>query len=216
MVCLLQYVPVQSPLQGPPPFWQSCPAFLLLSTLIFPEISPVVIFPEISPFIAQKPLMPNSLRAEITADVQLEMNLKAFLPCAFCFLLTILFLLFFMRSERDCPDAVFSLLPMPLKTTTFANLPRAILLTAFFFITRPFIAVFAFATFMLFMVVFITDFFIGRAIVNLRRNSRDRGKVRELARGLEPSNDKKQVTCSTLLRKSDLLIISNHCLGSSR
>ena len=48
---------------------------------------------------------------------------------------------------------------LPLKTTTFANLPRAILLTAFFFITRAFIA------FMLFMVVFITDFFIGRAIV---------------------------------------------------
>ena len=69
---------------------------------------------------------------------------------------------------------------LPLKTTTFANLPRAILLTAFFFITRAFIA------FMLFMVLFITDFFIGRAIVNLRRSSGIRGKTQEFARGLEP------------------------------
>ena len=69
---------------------------------------------------------------------------------------------------------------LPLKTTTFANLPRAILLTAFFFITRAFIA------FMLFMVLFITDFFIGRAIVNLRGNSGIRGKTQEFARGLEP------------------------------
>ena len=41
---------------------------------------------------------------------------------------------------------------LPLKTTTFANLPRAILLTAFFFITRTFIAVFT--LFMLFITVF--------------------------------------------------------------
>ena len=89
--------------------------------------------------------------------------------CFFCF--PTLFLLFFMRSERDCPDAVFSLPLVPLKTATFANLPRAILLTAFFFIT-----------FMLFMVVFITDFFIGRAIVNQDETGRDQ---RQSARSLQ-------------------------------
>ena len=52
--------------------------------------------------------------------------------CFLCF--PALFLLFFMRSEREWPDAVFSF--APLKTTAFANLPRAILLTAFFFMAR--------------------------------------------------------------------------------
>lgn len=47
--------------------------------------------------------------------------------------------LVFIRSDRECPDAVFSFLPR--KTAAFARLPRAILLTAFFFITVFFILV---------------------------------------------------------------------------
>ncbi|CAK8989168.1 unnamed protein product [Durusdinium trenchii] len=58
-----------------------------------------------------------------------------------------------MRSVLARPDAVFSLLP--LKTEAFARLPRAILLTAFFFMT--FIAAF----FMDFIADdFIIDFFM--------------------------------------------------------
>lgn len=58
-----------------------------------------------------------------------------------------------------------SLLLAALRTTAFANLPRAILLTAFFFITRAmaFIGVDFFMAFM--AAAFITDFFIGRAML---------------------------------------------------
>ena len=69
-----------------------------------------------------------------------------------------------MRSAFACPDAVFSLLP--LKTATFARLPRATLLTRFFFIALAFIAgdFMAFIDFIAFMADFITDF-IGKAIL---------------------------------------------------
>jgi hypothetical protein len=75
----------------------------------------------------------------------------------------------FMRSLRVCPEEVFSFLP--LKTAILARLPRAILLTAFFFMTRAFIAVVAFIAFMAFMafIAFIADF-IGRAMLEQKQS----------------------------------------------
>jgi hypothetical protein len=54
---------------------------------------------------------------------------------------------------------------------SFAVFPRAILLTAFFFMTRAFIAVVAFIAFMAFMafIAFIADF-IGRAMLKQKQS----------------------------------------------
>ena len=164
--------------------------------------SQVLAIPSLTPIC--EPLMPNSFRALITLLVQVEIFAYAFLPAAFCFLLTTLFLLFFMRSERECPLAVFSF--RPLKTTTFANLPRAILLTAFFFMT--FIPAFALLFFMLFM-VFITDFFIGRAIFfqywKLRFSVLD-SEAKKIAVDFEP----KYETSSFMLTKFSTSIQKSH------
>merc|ERR1711977_382932 len=72
---------------------------------------------------------------------------KAFLPAATCFLVTILPRLFTTKSDLVKPLAVFALVPR--KTTDFARLPLAILLTAFFFIAR--IAFMAFMAFIAFI-----------------------------------------------------------------
>ena len=82
-----------------------------------------------------------------------------------------------MRSVLAWPDAVFSL--FPLKTEAFARLPRAILLTAFFFMT--FIAAF----FMDFIADdFITDFFMGRAMLRQQRGAESRPGRHKLLAGL--------------------------------
>ena len=81
-----------------------------------------------------------------------------------------------MRSVLARPDAVFSLLP--LKTEAFARLPRAILLTAFF---MTFIAAF----FMDFIAEdFITDFFMGRAMLRQQRGAESRAGRHKLLAGL--------------------------------
>merc|ERR1719428_2048895 len=88
----------------------------------------------------------SSLRALMRAlthfDAYFSYN---FLPLAACFLETTLPALFFVRSLLVRPPTVFSFLP--LSTSTFENLPFAILLTRFI----AFIAFIAFMAFMAFM-----------------------------------------------------------------
>merc|ERR1719161_3365217 len=95
-----------------------------------------------------KPLRPKAFLAFWTASVHF-LILLFFLPIADCFLDTILPYLFFTKSLLVKPPMVFSLLPR--KTSAFANLPLAILLTfiAFFFIA--FIAAMAFIDFIAFI-----------------------------------------------------------------
>merc|ERR1719310_2209250 len=92
------------------------------------------------------------------ASVQALMNLYAFLPAALDFLLTILPLLLFVRSDFFSPPVVFSLPPR--KTLTFARLPFAITLTFF-----AFIAFIAFMAFMAFIAFIVFMAFIASAMV---------------------------------------------------
>merc|ERR1719359_1177909 len=95
---------------------------------------------------ATKPFTLRAFLAFWTAAVQPLMLAYAFLPCARLFLLTILPRLFCTKSVLVKPPVVFALDPR--KTTSLANLPLAILLTAFFFIAfMAFMAAMAFIAF---------------------------------------------------------------------
>merc|ERR1740121_1706723 len=96
------------------------------------------------PFTAQKPWIFNSLRACFTASVHFFNALVAqfFFARAEAALLTIFPVLLLIKVSFVNPPTVFTF--FPLKTATFASLPRAMMLTflAFFMAFMPFIAAF--------------------------------------------------------------------------
>merc|ERR1712083_561557 len=101
------------------------------------------------PFTAQKPLMPNCLRASFTASHHFFKALctNAFLARADAALLTIFPLLLLVRVSFVKPPTVFTFLP--LKTATLASLPLAMMLT-----------------FLTFFMAFIEAAFIARAMTS--------------------------------------------------
>merc|ERR1719343_1822472 len=119
---------------------------------------PCAVFPPT----AQKPLMPNCLRACLHASPHFFNALcaNAFLARKDAALLTIFPLLLLIRVAFVKPPTVFTFLP--LKTASLASLPRATMLTflTFFMAFMPFIA-FAFMAFMAFLRA---AFFIARAM----------------------------------------------------
>merc|ERR1719265_485456 len=95
-------------------------------------------------FTAQKPLIFRAERAAFTAATH-----GFFLAKRLLFLLTTRPCLFFVKCLAVNPPTVFSLVPR--STRTFANFPRAVLLTTFFFMAlMAFIAAIAFIAFAIF------------------------------------------------------------------
>merc|ERR1719247_1120200 len=86
-------------------------------------------------FTAIKPLMFRSFLAFAKAVDHGLMYLKAFLPAACCFFVTIFPVLLFIKSPFLKPPLVFVVLPSPRNTTAFARGPLAMKDTRFDFMT---------------------------------------------------------------------------------